>query len=336
MLLQSQRRVTAPALARALEVSTRTILRDIDQLSAAGVPLWSERGRHGGFQLQDGWSTQLTGLTETESQALLLAGLPGPATDLGLGAAASSARLKLVASLPADWREQADRVGARLYIDHLDWYRHRDTPDCLRDVAAAVWQSLCIVVQYESWRGTSRRELQPLGLVLKAGAWYVVAQTAGQAASKTYRLSNVQSWRLTPKRFKRPKHFDLPSHWKAATAEFEAGLARLQAQVLASPRAMTWLANARIPFVVLRDAAPAPAPRNDWATVLWPLESIDHGARQLLSFGAEVEVLGPAALRRQVEQVLASALERYRQRPRRSEAESFSGAPEQRATRHPI
>jgi predicted DNA-binding transcriptional regulator YafY len=318
MLLQSQRRMTAPALARALEVSTRTILRDIDQLSAAGVPLWSERGRNGGFALQDGWSTKLTGLTETESQALLLAGLPGPATDLGLGAAASSARLKLVASLPADWREQADRVGARLYIDHVDWYRHRDTPACLQAMAAAVWQGQCIAVQYESWRGSSQRELEPLGLVLKAGAWYAVARTAGQAAIKTYRLSNVQTWRSTPKRFKRPRHFDLPGHWKAATAEFEAGLATLQAEVLASPRALTWLSNARLPFVALRDAAPPPAPRDNWITVLWPLESIDHGARQLLSYGAEVEVLSPAALRKQVEQTLTSALDHYSPRPSRS------------------
>jgi len=138
MLLQSRGRMTAPALAQAMEVSTRTILRDIDQLSAAGVPLWGERGRQGGFRLREGWSTALTGMTEPEANALLLAGLPGPATELGLGAAAASARLKLVASLPSEWREQADRVGTRLHVDPIDWYRAPDTPKHLREVADAV------------------------------------------------------------------------------------------------------------------------------------------------------------------------------------------------------
>jgi predicted DNA-binding transcriptional regulator YafY len=136
-----------------MEVSERTILRDIDQLSAAGVPLWGARGRQGGFQLREGWSTQLTGMTEPEAHALLLAGLPGPATELGLGAAAASARLKMVASLPSGWREQADRVGQRLHIDSVDWYRAQDAPKFLREVADAVWRARRIEVRYESWKG---------------------------------------------------------------------------------------------------------------------------------------------------------------------------------------
>src|SRR5450755_891180 len=187
MLLQARGRMTASALAQAMEVSERTILRDVDQLSAAGVPLWAERGRHGGFQLRPGWSTELTGMTEPEANALLLAGLPGPATELGLGAAAASARLKLVASLPAEWREQAEHVGARLHIDPVDWYRAADTPHHLQEVARAVWHSRRLAVSYESWSGTRRRELEPLGLVLKAGAWYVVARSAGSEAVRTYR-----------------------------------------------------------------------------------------------------------------------------------------------------
>ncbi|MDP3615481.1 MAG: HTH domain-containing protein, partial [Rubrivivax sp.] len=123
MLLQSHERMTAAALAQALEVSERTILRDMDHLSAAGVPVWAERGREGGFCLRPGWSTQLTGMTEAEAHALLLAGLPGPATELGLGEAALSARLKLVASLPTPLREQAAEVADRLHIDPVDWYR---------------------------------------------------------------------------------------------------------------------------------------------------------------------------------------------------------------------
>ena len=310
MLLQAHGRMTAPALARALEVSTRTILRDIDQLSAAGVPLWGEPGRSGGFQLREGWSTTLTGMTGPESQALLLAGLPGAATDLGLGGAAASARLKMVASLPAEWREQAERVGARLHIDPVDWYRSREVPVHLRDVADAVWHARRVTVRYESWRGQTERELEPLGLVMKAGAWYLAARASGQEAVRTYRLAAVKSLRTLPTTFLRPKGFDLAAYWRDSAARFEAELRTLQARVALSPRALGWLQNERIPFAP--DGAPGDTPsRPGWTTVLVPIESIEHGARRLLSFGAEAEVIAPLALRRRLLDALAATQARY-------------------------
>jgi predicted DNA-binding transcriptional regulator YafY len=310
MLLQAHGRMTAPTLARALEVSTRTILRDIDQLSAAGVPLWGEPGRLGGFQLREGWSTTLTGMTEPESQALLLAGLPGAATDLGLGAAAASARLKMVASLPAEWRDQADRVGARLHIDPVDWYRSSETPEHLRAVAEAVWNARRVAVRYESWRGQAERELEPLGLVMKAGTWYMAARASGQEAVRTYRLTAVKTLRTLSTKFRRPKAFDLAAYWQASAARFEAELRALQARVAVSPRALGWLHNERIPFAP--DAAPDDYPaRPGWTTVLMPIESIEHGARRLLSYGAEVEVIEPPALRQRLLDELATTRARY-------------------------
>ena len=218
MLLQARGRMTANALAQTMEVSPRTILRDIDQLSAAGVPLWGERGRQGGFQLRAGWSTQLTGMTEPEATALLLAGLPGPATELGLGAAAASARLKMLASLPSAWREQADRVGECLHIDPLDWYRAQDKPRFLREVADAVWHAHRLTVNYESWRGTAKRELEPLGLVLKAGTWYLLARTVGKDAARTYRLASILDLKTSGRIFKRPRGFDLARTKKLSTS----------------------------------------------------------------------------------------------------------------------
>jgi predicted DNA-binding transcriptional regulator YafY len=303
MLLQSHGRMTAGALADAMEVSERTILRDIDQLSAAGVPLWGERGRQGGFQLREGWSTQLTGLTEPEANALMLAGLPSAATDLGLGAAAASARLKMVASLPAPWREQAARVGERLHIDPIDWYRAQDTPQFLREAADAVWRGRRIGVRYLSWRGASQRELEPLGLVLKAGAWYLAAREAGKDGVRTWRLASMLGLTVSTRGFKRPRAFDLAAWWRESSARFESELRRLQARVRFSERGMGWLANARMPFVAV--------PGADAGEVLLAIESVEHGARQLLAFGAEVEVIAPPALRNEVLRQARALLARH-------------------------
>jgi predicted DNA-binding transcriptional regulator YafY len=306
MLLQSHGRMTAGALAGAMEVSERTILRDIDQLSAAGVPLWGERGRSGGFQLREGWSTPLTGLTEPEANALLLAGLPSAATELGLGAPAASARLKMVASLPAPWREQAARVGERLHIDPIDWYRAQDTPHFLREAADAVWRGRRIGVRYQSWRGASERELEPLGLVLKAGAWYLAAREVGKTDVRTWRLASVLALAVGTRSFKRPRGFDLARWWRESSARFESELRRLQARVRMTERGMGWLANARLPYVS--------APGGD---VLLAIESIEHGARQLLAFGAEVEVIAPPALRDEVLRQARALLARH-EPPRRT------------------
>jgi len=304
MLLQTRGRLTAGALAQAMEVSERTVLRDIDQLSAAGVPIWGERGRQGGFQLREGWSTQLTGMTEPEANALLLAGLPGPATELGLGAAAASVRLKMVASLPGEWREQAERVGQRLHIDPLDWYRTQDAPRFLREAADAVWRARRIEVRYDSWRGKTQRTLEPLGLVLKAGAWYLVARAVETPIKgdgvRTYRLASVLTLTVGAS-FRRPTRFDLASTWRASAARFEAELRWIEVRVRVSARCLAWLANARIPFT---DQA------GDVITLR--VESIEQGARQLLAFGDEIEVLAPPALRERMAQQAGAVSDLYR------------------------
>lgn len=298
MLLQSRGRMTAPALAQALEVSTRTILRDIDQLSAAGVPLWGQPGRQGGFQLQAGWSTALTGMTEPEAQALLLAGLPGAAAELGLGGAAVSARLKLLASVPLPLRDLSNRVAQRLHLDPLDWYRAPDEPRFLQEVAHAVWHAQRLRLRYASWTGEAERTLEPLGLVIKAGAWYLVARRAAQTAGRTYRtyrLASIQALRATGEGFVRPADFDLPTWWRESAQRFEAELRRLEVRVRVTPRGLGWLRNARLLH------APLPAPPEGQGTELsLAFESEEMAARQLLAFGAELEVLAPEGVRQAV------------------------------------
>ena len=297
MLLQARGRMTASALAQAMEVSQRTILRDVDQLSAAGVPLWGERGRQGGFQLREGWSTQLTGMTEPEANALLLAGMPGPATELGLGGAAASARLKLVASLPSAWREQAVRVGERLHIDPVAWYQAKDTPKFLHEVADAVWHARRLTVNYESWRGAALRDLEPLGLVLKAGAWYMVARAVKKDGARTYRLASLLDLTPSNRTFRRPRGFDLARVWQESAARFESELHKVQARVAVSPRGLKWLRNERTRVVVLPVAASRPLLRDDWREAMMYFESYESGASLLLRFDAEIEALEPPALR---------------------------------------
>src|SRR5262249_17569016 len=200
-------RQTAEALAAEFEVSLRTIYRDIDQLSAAGVPVYADRGPGGGFHLLDGYRTKLTGLTAQEAEALSFAGLPGPAADLGLGEALSAARLKLLAAMPSGLGTSIDKTGERFYLDPADWYHRTVAPPHLGPIAEAVWSSHRLRLRYESWSATVQRVVDPLGLVLKAGEWYLVAQVSD--ARRTYRIAKVLTLELLDDRFERPANFDL-------------------------------------------------------------------------------------------------------------------------------
>lgn len=308
MLLQTRGRLSAPALAAELAVSQRTVLRDIDQLSAAGVPVWAERGRDGGFQLRPGWSTQLTGLTEAEAQALFLAGLPGPATELGLGSASSSARLKMLAALPEALRADASRVTARLHIDPMDWYRAATPPAHLQAVARAVRQQRVVNMRYDSWQAVRERSVKPLGLVLKAGVWYLVALAEGRTEPRTYRLSNLLSLNVLDKTFSYPKRFHLPGFWQASTRRFEAGIYTSEAKLRTTGRGLRLLKelSAAVAEAAARSAVTDPR-HADFTCVTVPIESIDHAARQFLGLGVDAEVLGPPALRERMGR-LASAL----------------------------
>ena len=312
MLLQTRGRMSAPALAAVLEVSPRTILRDIDELSAAGVPVWADRGRDGGFVLQAGWSTELTGLTEAEAQGLFLAGLPKAATELGLGHAAASAHLKMLTALPAALRADAQRVSARLHIDPLDWYRAATPPAYLPTVADAVWQQRTLRIRYESWTGVRERLIQPLGLVLKAGVWYAVALVDGHREPRSYRLANIQQAATTGQRFRPPKGFDLARHWQRSTARFEAGLYTDQATLRLSAEGLRRLRefSAVVAEAALRSATVDGEPPG-WQRVTIPIESIHHAADLLLGLAAEVEVLQPPALRQRVRQQLRATAARY-------------------------
>jgi len=300
MLLQSRGRMSAQALAEALEVSVRTIHRDVDELSAAGVPIWADRGRLGGFQLQAGWRTKVDGLTAPEAQAMFLGGLPGPASELGLGEAMASAQLKLLAALPDGWREDARRVSARFHLDPVDWYRGPSATDHLPAIAQAVWGERRVAMRYESWKGEVSRRVDPLGLVLKAGVWYLAAQVpkSDKAGVRTYRLSNILELEVTDERFERPAGFDLGAWWQASTRRFEKELATDSAQLRVSATGMKALRDLGAAVAQAAEASAGAPDEQGWRRVTIPIESIPHAAALLLRLGAQAEVLKPAALRR--------------------------------------
>ncbi|WP_437086872.1 helix-turn-helix transcriptional regulator [Streptomyces sp. enrichment culture] len=324
LLLQSRGRMTAPELAAELEVSVRTVYRDVEALGAAGVPVTADRGPAGGYRLMDGYRTRLTGLTGAEATSLFLAGAPGPARDLGLGAVLTSAQLKLRAALPATAAGRAARVQERFHLDAPAWFRDADPVPYLEAVAGAVWDQRVVRARYRRWAGEVERELCPLGLVLKGGIWYLVAQQEGTV--RTYRVSRFLDTEVTDEVFDRPAGFSLAAHWAESSRRLEARLHRGTARLRISPRGRKLLpmlfgaAGAR----ALEGAEPAGA--DGWAEVELPVETEAVAVGDLLRLGTEAEVLGPEPLRRAVADTVAALARRYARLPPNSpEVHAASG-----------
>jgi len=308
LLLQARGRMTAPQLSREFEVSVRTILRDIDQLSLAGVPVCAERGRTGGFQLLDGYRTRLTGLSQPEAEAIFLAGLPGPAAELGLSSLLSVARLKLLAALPAQVQPGAERIASRFHLDPNGWFRDADPTPFLQVVARAVWDERCLMLRYGRGDGPARR-VAPLGLVLKGGVWYLIAQ--GGKAIRTYRVGNIREAEATEGAVVRPKAFDLAGHWETASRDYEAGVYRVHAEVRLSPKGRALLRMLGPHVVAASDESASPPDRAGWVRCVLPIESEGDGVRELLRLADEVEVVGPPDLRAKVAATVAALSARY-------------------------
>ena len=297
MLLQTRGRLGAPAIAHELQVSVRTVYRDVDHLSAAGVPVWAEIGRGGGICLRQGWRTQLTGLTAPEARSVFLAGLPGPAAELGLGEAMAAAQLKLLAALPEHAQADAQRIARCFHLDPVDWFRAAAPPTHLRAVADAVWQHRRLAMRYESWQATRDRVVEPLGLVLKAGTWYMAARSVGGSEPRAYRLAAIASLQVTDLSFDPPPRFDLAAWWRASTARFEAGVYTATARLWVTETGFARLLSFSPAVAAAANDSAAPVDREGWAEVEVPIESIQHAAVEMQRLGAEAEVLAPAALR---------------------------------------
>ncbi|BET50595.1 MULTISPECIES: helix-turn-helix transcriptional regulator [Streptomyces] len=301
LLLQSRPTMTAAELARELEVSERTVTRDAQALSEAGVPVYAERGRAGGYRLVGGYRTRLTGLARGEAEALFLSGVPGALREMGLEDAASAARLKVSAALLPSLRDASRTAAQRFHLDAPNWFREPETPELLPAVADAVWDDRRVAARYR--RGTDEvvRELEPYGLVLKAGVWYVCARVAGAAGDgpfRVYRIDRFTAVDAGEERFTRDDGFDLPSFWAERAEQFARSILRAEVVVRLSERGVRALPYAVDALAAREALAAAGAPDAEGRlTVTLPVESEEVAHTQLRALGPEVEVLAPAALR---------------------------------------
>ncbi|WP_316740437.1 WYL domain-containing protein [Streptomyces sp. MK7] len=298
LLLQSRPAMTAAELARELEVSERTVTRDAQALSEAGVPVYADRGRAGGYRLIGGYRTRLTGLARSEAEALFLSGVPGALREMGLEDAASAARLKVSAALLPSLRDASRSAAQRFHLDAPNWFTEPRTPELLPAVADAVWDDRRITARYRSGEAGVERELEPYGLVLKAGVWYLCARVAARGSYRVYRVGRFTAVEVGEERFERDEEFDLPAFWAQRAERFARSILRAEVVVR-----LTEAGVRRLPYVVdpasAREAlaAAAPADEHGRVTVTLPVESEEVAHGQLTSLGPEAEVLAPGSLR---------------------------------------
>ncbi|ALG08254.1 transcriptional regulator [Kibdelosporangium phytohabitans] len=311
LLLQSRERTTARDLAAHLDVSERTVYRDIQALSAAGIPVYGEAGHEGGYRLVDGYRTRLTGLTPAEADSLFLTGLPAVAADLGLGQAAEHARLKLAAALPLDLSERAARLRDRFHLDAVAWYQAADPIPHLTEVAAAVWHQRRAHMRYVRWESPHEvsRTIEPHGLVSKGGQWYLVARRDEQF--RTYRISRLRDVHVLDESFDRATGFDLAAYWQTYLNDFDARRHQTHAVLRLSPTGLhrlPYLAEPAVVHAAHESATPEP---DGWTRVTIPVETDDQAVRDILRLGPDAEVLAPVALRARIADTLTAMARRY-------------------------
>lgn len=287
LLLQARGRLTAPALADALEVSVRTVYRDVEALASAGVPVFTETGRNGGISLLPGYRPGgLPPLTDSDARAILLTGTPGVAASLGLDTA--DAQQALLRSMPPATEAAARSLGDRLLVEPAGWWEAADDVPLLPVVARAVWDDRLLRITYRE----HDRTVTPLGLVIKGGAWYLLTD------DRTYRVSRITAAEVLAHRVERPAAFDLAAAWEARKSAFVQSIPTYWVTARVSPAGERLLG-------LLQEGTPAlPLPddvrRDDegWAHLRLRFERLESAGRLLLQLGAEVEVLRPAPLRR--------------------------------------
>ncbi|MEC4017186.1 helix-turn-helix transcriptional regulator [Streptomyces sp. H27-D2] len=295
LLLQSRQSMTGSELAERLEVSERTIARDVVALSEAGIPVYADRGRTGGYRLIGGYRTRLTGLGRTEAAALFLSGVPSALREMGLADAGSAARLKVSAALLPELSDAPASAAQRFHLDAPGWYQVPKPPALLPTIAEAVWDDRCLSVRYRKQDTEAERELEPYGLVLKAGVWYLAARVRG--GFRVYRVDRFASVSAAPEQFARDEDFDLSAFWDERAADFLRSILHDEVVVRLSPDGVRQLPRATDPTAAREALAAGESDPDGRVTVTLRVESAEVAYTQLIALGPEAELLAPPALR---------------------------------------
>ncbi|GCE31116.1 transcriptional regulator [Dictyobacter alpinus] len=308
LLLQVYRKMTAHELARRLEVSERTIHRDMEALSISGIPVVAERGTGGGWSLLEEYRTNLTGLTEPEIQSLFLAQPSHLLNDLGLHKASEAALIKLLAVLPAIQRRDAEYVSQRIHIDASGWHNREEAIPALPFLQQALWQGCKICFTYLRGDNCVERLADPLGLVAKGNTWYFVAAIDEQIRS--YRVSRIQSVQLLEQVAVRPPDFDLAAFWAQSSKNFTSTLRCYHSSVRVAPEALPRVYGSSRLFRIEQTEI---VDTQGWTTLHLRFDNDSEACAFILSFGAQVEVLEPVALKQQIIELAETVLAHYKQ-----------------------
>ena len=299
LLLHERGRVTAQAIAEELGVSIRTVYRDIDMLDGIGVPVIVDRGPAGGFRLMEGYRPHLTGLLRSEAEALFLAGLPGPAADLGFGGELVSAQRKVLTTLTPEARTRAEAIRDWIHLDAPGWFLRSEELPQLRPVAGALWEGRSLQVLYQRWNSREppvRRRIDPLGLVLKSGVWYLGGRIEDQV--RFYRVSRMLAIDVLDTGFERPAGFGLATAWRNWMDRFEQNLYPIEATVRLNAEGLARVGVMLAPIAARRVEDTLGIPGVDgWCKAKMPIESIEHGIADALRIGRGIEVLEPPEFR---------------------------------------
>lgn len=307
MLLQTRGSQTARSLAAQLEVTERTIYRDVTALSAAGVPVYTERGPGGGIALVEDYRTNLTGLNADEVRALFMLSIPAPLDQLGVGEELRMALLKLSAALPASRRAEESTVRQRIHLDAAGWFQPEEPTPHLKTIQSALWSDRSLEITYRSdFAADVEMLVNPYGLVAKSNIWYLVA--ARDDHIRVLRISRIQQANLREECFEHPLDFDLPSFWKTWCDEFESSRPQIPVTLRVSPTLAQILSENR-PETLM---SPPKIESDGWQTLTLTFESIESARTRILGYGGAAEVLEPLALRRSVIDFAEQTLLRYK------------------------
>jgi predicted DNA-binding transcriptional regulator YafY len=315
MLLQARGRMTAQELAGELEVSERTIYRDMDALSAAGVPVYAERGPGGGCALLDSYRTTLTGLTQDEVRALFMLSIPAPLAELGVGRELKAALSKLAAALPASRRHDEAQVRQRIHLDPVGWSEARVPAPYLSILQQAVWQDRKLSITYRlPFEAQAEWLVEPYGLVAKASAWHLVCGRNGSL--RVCSASRVVDARLSDETFERPPDFDLAAFWQSWCADVEDNRLSYPVSLRVASEFIPWLTYhfgdaIRDEIRRAESARAGPGDAEGWIRLTVPFETLEEARERLLGLGCAVEVLEPIALRRSLADFARQVLEMY-------------------------